>query len=314
MKILFMGTPTFAAPSLTKLVESRYNVVAVFSQPDRPVGRSHTLTPPPVKQVALKHHLPVYSPQKIRTDEIRETITQLGPDIIVVVAFGKILPPWMIEIPRYGALNVHASLLPGYRGAAPIQWAVANGETLTGVTTIQMDAGLDTGDILLQREVAISPEDNAQTLHDKLSGLGADLLMESLDGIREGSLHPREQDHSRSTLAPMLKKEDGKLDWGWPANRIHNYVRGLNPWPGTFTTFRGGYLRIWKTEMSREAREVNLKFPPGTLIHRPHSALQVQTGEGAHLVLLEVQPAGHRHMSGIDFLNGFRITAGERLI
>ncbi|MBZ5536190.1 MAG: methionyl-tRNA formyltransferase [Acidobacteriia bacterium] len=314
MKILFMGTPAFAIPSLARLIESSDDVVGVFSQPDRPVGRSHTLTSPPVKQFALTHHLPVYSPQKIRTEEIRETIAQLALDAIVVVAYGKILPPWMLEMPRYGAINVHASLLPQYRGAAPIQWAVANGETLTGVTTIQMDAGLDTGDILLQREVAISPEENAQTLHDKLSGLGADLLMKSLEGIREGSLEPREQDHSRATLAPMLKKADGKLDWGWPADRIHNLVRGLNPWPGTFSTFRGGYLRIWKTERSPEARDVDLNSPPGTLIPRPHSALQVRTGAGTLLGLLEVQPAGHRRMSGIDFLNGFRIAAGEHLI
>lgn len=314
MKILFMGTPTFAVPSLTKLVESRYNVVGVFSQPDRPAGRSHKLTPPPVKQLALMHHLPVYSPQNIRADEIRETIARNGPDVIVVVAYGKILPQWMLEIPRYGAINVHASLLPKYRGAAPIQWAVANGETVTGVTTVQMDSGLDTGDILLQRKVVISPEDNAQTLHDRLSGVGADLLMESLEGIRAGSLHPREQDSLGATLAPILKKEDGRLDWSWAADRIHNYVRGLNPWPGTFTTFRGGYLRVWKTEILPEARDADLKTPPGTLIHRPHSVLLVQTGGGAQLGLLEVQPAGHRHMSGIDFLNGFRITAGEGLI
>jgi methionyl-tRNA formyltransferase len=314
MNILFMGTPTFAVPSLARLIESSDNVVGVFSQPDRPVGRSHILTQPPVKQFALMHHLPVYSPLKIRTEEIRETIARLAPDAIVVVAYGRILPSWMLEMPRYGAINVHASLLPKYRGAAPIQRAVANGETLTGVTTIQMDAGLDTGDILLQREVAISPEDNAQTMHNKLSELGADLLMESLEGVRQGSLDPREQDHSRATLAPMLKKEDGKVDWGWPTDRIHNLVRGLNPWPGTFTTFRGGYLRVWKTEISPEAGDVDLNSPPGTLIHRPHSALHVRTGAGPHLGLLEVQPAGHRRMSGIDFLNGFRIKAGERLV
>lgn len=217
-------------------------------------------------------------------------------------------------MPRYGAINVHASLLPKYRGAAPIQWAVANGESHTGVTTLQMDAGLDTGNILLQRAVAILPEDNAQTLHDKLAGLGAELLMESLEGIEEGSLHPRTQDDSQATLAPILKKEDGKLDWGWPANRIHNCVRGLNPWPGTFTTFRGGYLRVWRTGKPTEAGDMETESPPGTLIHRPHSALQVRTGGGACLSLLEVQPAGHRRMEGIDFLNGFRITPGEQLV
>ncbi|MGB7623752.1 MAG: methionyl-tRNA formyltransferase [Terriglobia bacterium] len=316
MKILFMGTPAFAVASLARLLEAGHNVAGVFSQPDRPVGRSQTPMSPPVKQFALQHHLPVHSPEKIRTEEMREMIGQLSPDAIVVVAYGKILPAWMLEKPPYGAINLHASLLPRYRGAAPIQWAVANGETTTGVTTIQMDAGLDTGDILLQREFAIAPEDNAQTLHAHLSELGAELLVESLSGILEGSILPRKQDDSMATLAPILKKEDGRIDWNWPAKKIHNRVRGLNPWPGTFTTFRGKRLKVWKTEtVGTQGNEVGFAraVAAGTLILLPHSPPQVLTREGDFLTLLEVQPEGHRRMSGVDFLNGLRIRSGERV-
>jgi methionyl-tRNA formyltransferase len=316
MKILFMGTPAFAVASLARLLEAGHTVVGVFSQPDRPVGRSQTPTSPPVKQFALQHHLPVHSPEKIRTEEMREMIERISPDAIVVVAYGKILPAWMLEKPSYGAINLHASLLPRYRGAAPIQWAVANGEIRTGVTTIQMDAGLDTGDILLQRDFAIAPEDNAQTLHAHLSKLGAELLVESLAGILEGSILPRKQDDSIATWAPILKKEDGRIDWNWPAKKIHNHVRGLNPWPGTFTTFRGKRLKVWKTEtVGAQENEVGFAraVAAGTLILTPHSPPQVLTREGDFLTLLEVQPEGHRRMSGVDFLNGLRINSGERV-
>jgi methionyl-tRNA formyltransferase len=316
MKILFMGTPAFAVPSLTRLVESGHHVIGVFSQPDRPVGRSQTLTSSPVKQFALQHRLSVYSPEKIRAGGTRETMAQLNPDAIVVVAYGKILPSWMLEMPRHGAINVHASLLPQYRGAAPIQWAVANGETRTGVTTIQMDAGLDTGNILLQREVAITPEDNSQTLHDQLSHLGAELVLESLASIVSGSIQPRKQDDSLATLAPILKREDGRLDWNWPAIQVHNRVRGLNPWPGTFTTFRAKRLKVWKTEKPIEREKLadwSPDMPAGTLIQIPHSPPLVLTGGGTGLTLLEVQPEGHRRMTGIDFLNGLRVQFGEKL-
>lgn len=309
-----MGTPEFAVPSLKKIIDASHQVVGVFTQPDRPVGRSQKPVAPPVKQLALKYALSVYSPQKITTDEVRQIVSHLNPEVIVVVAYGKILPPWMLELPRFGAINVHASRLPQYRGAAPIQWALAHGETVTGVTTMKMDAGLDTGDILLQHELSISPDDTAQSLHDRLSHLGAELLIETLTALDQGSLRPQKQDDSKATFAPILKKDDGRLDWAWPALKIHNYVRGMNPWPGTYTKFRGKLLRIWKTAISELPKEDEVdssSMAPGTLIQRAHSVLLVKAGDGKALRLLDVQLEGHRRMSGIDFINGFRISSGE---
>lgn len=320
MRILFMGTPEFAVPSLKRIHEAGNSIVGVFTQPDRPVGRTQEPIASPVKQWAKHHEVPVFSPEKIRTDEVRQQIVETQPEIIVVVAFGRILPSWILEIPHYGAVNVHASLLPRYRGAAPIQWAVANGEEITGVTTMQMDAGLDTGDILLQREMAIAPDDNAQTMHDKLSALGAGLLLDTLAGLQAGTIQPREQDDLLATEAPLLTKEDGRLDWSWDVWKIHHRVRGLNPWPGTFTRFRGKTLRIRQTSVlgSDALREKGIskrsgEDAPGTFMVQPPSNLFVWAGDGNLLRLIEVQLEGHRRMSGQAFCNGFRISAGERL-
>jgi methionyl-tRNA formyltransferase len=316
MRILFMGTPEFAVPSLSRLIGTAHHVIGVFTQPDRPVGRSHRSVPPPVKQCAAKNHLPVFSPETLKSQEVKDLVAGLEAALIVVVAYGKILPPWLLEVPPHGAINVHASLLPKYRGAAPIQWAVANGETRTGITTMQMDAGLDTGDILLQREVNISAEDTAQTLHDHLSQVGAEVLIETLAEMESGTLHPKKQDSTLATMAPILKKEDGRIDWNWPAARIHNRVRGLNPWPGTFTTFRGESLRIWKTALGPldpADHDKRIRIVPGKLDLSERATLCVYTGDGLKLRLLEVQPEGHRRMSGIDFMNGFRISEGEKL-
>jgi methionyl-tRNA formyltransferase len=316
MKILFMGTPEFAVPCLQNLAHSSHHVVGVFTQPDRPVGRSQKPVAPPVKQLALNYHLPVHSPEKIKTDEVRGLISQMAPELIVVVAYGRILPAWMLDLPPQGAINVHASLLPKYRGAAPIQWSIAHGEIMTGITTMKMDAGMDTGDILLQREVPILPEDNALTMHDKLMVVGADLLLETIKQLEAGRLKPAKQDDSGATLAPLLKKEDGRLDWRWPAAKIHNYVRGLNPWPGTYTLFRGKRLRIWKTEVlesSPSLGETPLATPPGTIIPMSPAYLSVKAGDGKFLTIHEAQPEGHRHMTGTDLINGFRIKDGEIL-
>lgn len=316
MKILFMGTPEFAVPFLSKLIETSHTVVGVFTQPDRPVGRSQQIMAPPVKQLALKHHLPVFSPEKIRSEEVQHLVLQMEPEVIVVVAYGKILPGWMLEMPRYGAVNVHASLLPKYRGAAPIQWAVANGEQVTGVTTMKMDAGLDTGDILLQQEIPIRPEDTSQSLHDTLSIVGADLLLKTLTAMDKGTIHPQKQDHSQATVAPILKKEDGKLDWSGTAETIHNHVRAFNPWPGTFTRFRGKRLRIWRAALSTDEvipQAIESILSPGTLFSLPQVPLGVRAGDGKGLALMEVQLEGHRRMSGEDFAHGFRIKPSEAL-
>lgn len=317
MRTLFMGTPDFAVPSLKKLIRESVEMVGVFTQPDRPVGRSQHPVAPPVKRLALENRLPVFSPEKIKNEETRRLVQDLQPEVIVVVAYGKILPPWMLTIPRHGAINAHASLLPKYRGAAPIQWAIASGETVTGMTIMQMDAGLDTGDILLQREIPITPADTAQSLHDRLSLLAADLIWNTLNEMKAARLHPRKQDDAFATLAPILKKDDGRIDWNWPAEKIHNHVRGFNPWPGTSTSFRGKLLRVWKTEIApakpTEVTQASTELP-GTLSSCDAHPLAVCTGAGNRLELLEVQLEGHRRMSGNDFHNGFRIHPGERLV
>ncbi len=312
-----MGTPEFAAPSLSKLIQSDHLIVGAVTQPDRPVGRHHLPLAPPVKALALKHRIPVHSPEKIRNEEVWALIRGLHPDVIVVVAYGKILPPEILSIPPQGAINAHASLLPQYRGAAPIQWAIANGETKTGVTIMRMDQGLDTGDILSQREIPISPEDTAQTIQETLAELSGELLLETLESIRNHNLSPRKQDDSKASLAPMLKKEDGRVNWGWPSATIHNRIRGFNPWPGTFTTFRGKHLRIWKAAIAGPGMSLQIAggpTKPGSLFLQGHSAPAVRTGDEKYLQLLEVQVEGHRRMTGRDFQNGFRIKVSEELV
>jgi methionyl-tRNA formyltransferase len=301
-----MGTPEFAVPSLQRLA-SEHDIAQVFTQPDRPSGRGQKLAAPPVKQAAVALGLPVHQPLKIRTPEVLDLLRAIAADAIVVVGYGKIIPQNIIDLPRLGVINLHASLLPKYRGAAPINWAIVRGETHTGVTTMKIDAGLDTGDILLKEEIAIDPDDDSVSLGGKLAQIGAPLLARTLDGLDRGEIAAVPQDHSQHTLAPILRKEDGRADWSLSADELRNRVRGLQPWPGVYTTFREATLKIEKAAAENVAHQEQ----PGTLIIDGHR-LFVACGSG-RLELLEVRPEGKRPMPAADFLNGARVQPGERL-
>jgi methionyl-tRNA formyltransferase len=307
LNLVFCGTPRFAVPSLEKLVEEGFPVCLVVTQPDRPKGRGMEPAASPVKQSALALGLPVVQPDKIRANiEFRAPLTAIDPDAIVVVGYGRIIPPWMIDLPPFGNINLHASLLPKYRGAAPIQWAIAKGETVTGVTTMRIDAGLDTGDILLQKEVPIAPDDTAETLAPRLAAIGADLLVETLWGLQARTIPPRPQDHSKATLAPILEKEDGRIDFHLTAGEIINRLRGFQPWPGAFTSFRGKNLSVWAAKpASRSLPERELLAESGHLF--------VGCGRGTALELLEVQPEGKRRMPAHDFVHGYQPRGAEKL-
>ena len=304
MRLVFMGTPEFAVPTLRLLHASGYQIAGVFTQPDKPVGRSQQVTAPPVKQAALELGLPVHQPAKIRPPEVFELLKSLAADAIVIVGYGKIVPQHIIDLPRHGCINLHASLLPKYRGAAPVNWAIVRGETVTGVTTMKIDAGLDTGDMLLRREIPIEPEDDAVTLGRKLAEIGARLMVETLRGLEDGTITPVAQDHTQATLAPILKKEDGLIDWSLPAREIANRVRGFVPWPGAYTRFRGGMMHVWKCGVwTAECGVAELRVQGHTLL--------AGCGDGA-VELLEVQLEGKRRMSAADFVNGARIQPGEK--
>jgi methionyl-tRNA formyltransferase len=304
MRVIFLGTPAFAVPTLEKILEAGHTVLTVISQPDRPKGRSQALSASPVKEAALAHGLPVFQPERIKRPEVVAQLAELRAEAMVVVGYGQIIPQSIIDLPRYGILNVHASLLPKYRGAAPIQWAIVNGETTTGVTIMRIDAGLDTGDMLLRAETAIGSEETAIDLGDRLAAMGASLLVATLARIE--TLVPRKQDASQASYAPILKKEDGLIDWTLPAAAIHNRVRGLLPWPGAFTTFRGHALHIWKTW----GRFPTGPGPPGRLV-RAGKSLQVICGDGSALELLELQLEGKKRISGEAFANGQRLQENE---
>jgi methionyl-tRNA formyltransferase len=308
MKLVFCGTPMFAVPCLEALVRERFDVQLVVSQPDRPKGRGLELAPTPVKQVALTHGIPVTQPEKIKNaPEFRAQLEQIRPDAIIVVAYGRIIPQWMIDLPPLGNINVHASLLPKYRGAAPIQWAIAKGETVTGVTTMRIDAGLDTGAMLMKAEMPIPANDNAVTLSPRLAELGALLLIETLRALISGGVKPSPQDDAQATLAPLLTKEDGRIDFARTAQEIANRQRGFQPWPGAFTTFRG---KLFTVHAARPG--IGLKLSPGELLANEDS-LYVGAGQGTSLELLEAQLEGKKRMSARDFANGYRPVAGERL-
>jgi methionyl-tRNA formyltransferase len=310
MHLIFCGTPQFAVPTLEKLVEENFNVQLVMTNPDEPSGRGYELKSPPVKQTALRLGLPLFQPAKIKEAAAQEFLTRLRPDAIVVVAYGHIIPQWMIDLPRLGCINLHASLLPKYRGAAPISWAIIRGESVTGNTTMQIGAGLDTGDLLLQSKEPVRDEDTTETLYARLSESGAGLIVETLRGLENGSIARRPQDPAQATLAPILRKEDGLLDWTLTAREVWYRVRGLRPWPGAFTTFRGKQLHIWMAALPAAPFAGNQ--PPGTLIvDRPR--LLVVCGGKAWLELTEVQMEGRRRIPARDFLNGVRFTPGERL-
>ena len=309
MKLIFCGTPQFAVPTLEHLLRAGYEVPLVVTQPDRPKGRGGELAAPPVKQAAEKHGLRILQPDKIKNNqEFRAELEKVGPKAIVVVGYGRIIPQWMIDLPELGNLNVHASLLPKYRGAAPIQWAIANGETVTGVTTMRIDAGLDTGDILLQATMPVRASDTAGTLGPQLAELGAALLVETLQRLVAGKLAPTPQDHAQASLAPILKKEDGQIDWKRPALVTFNRWRGFQPWPGAYTSFRQKNLVL--TEM-RPVHEAS-KLAPGE-IGVADKKMLVGCGDASAVEVLELQPGGKKKMAAADFVNGYRPTPGERL-
>ncbi|MGI6119563.1 MAG: methionyl-tRNA formyltransferase [Desulfosporosinus sp.] len=336
MRIVYMGTPDFAVPSLRALVKHGYDVVGVFTQPDRPAGRGKKLKPSPVKVVAEELGLAVFQPPKIKTPEAIQQLRALAPDLIIVVAYGQILSKEILQLPTKGCINVHASLLPSYRGAAPIHWAIMKGENRTGVTTMLMDEGLDTGDILLKREVAISNETTTGELHDQLAVLGGELLIDTLYELEMGWLIATPQT-GESNYAPLLKREHECINWTRKAAELHNQIRGLNPWPGAFTSFRGENLKIWRSTLWPQTEEYlntgdqNSQSPiidqePGTLNYEPavkstakpgqiiqvlEKGLLVQTGDGV-LLILEVQPAGKRAMPARDFFNGRHGQVGEK--
>ncbi len=307
LSVVFCGTPRFAVPTLEKLVEVGFRVPLVVTQPDRPKGRGLELVASPVKQSALHLNLPLTQPEKIKTnDDLRAQLTNLKPDAIIVVGYGRIIPQWMLDLPRLGNINLHASLLPKYRGAAPIQWAIARGERVTGVTTMRIDAGLDTGDILQQRELEIRTEDTAETIAPRLAAIGAELMVETLRGMEAGSIHPHPQDHSQASLAPILKKEDGLMDFSCTAAEIFNRIRGFQPWPGVYTKFRGKNLQVWKATPAEEPVVAGELRVSG-------DRLLIGCAKTTSLELVELQLEGKRRTLARDFLHGYRIQTGEKL-
>ena len=308
MNLVFLGTPTFAVPTLEAVVAHGYRVVAVYTQPDRPKGRGGQPAASPVKETALRLGLDVFQPERIRRPESIDALRALHPDGMVVVGYGQIIPQAIIDIALLGIINVHASLLPQYRGAAPIQWAIANGETRTGVTTMQIDAGLDTGAMLLKWATDIGPEENALELGERLAHAGAELLVQTLRGLAGGTLKAEAQDNDQATLAPILKKEDGRVDWSWPATKIFNRTRGLLPWPGSYSSFRGQLFHIWKARVAEEAASRNRGA-----VWTEKKRLLVQCGSGTVLELLEVQVEGRKRMPASAFMNGQHLDENETL-
>jgi methionyl-tRNA formyltransferase len=302
-----MGSSTFALPTLNQLFEKGCSITAVITQPDKPSGRGQTLQGPPVKKRAHELHLSVYQPKSLKTSEAHELFGSLAPEMIVVVAYGKILPAWLLQLPRYGCINLHGSLLPKYRGAAPVHWAIANGEEKTGVCSMLLEEGLDTGPVYLREDATIGPEETAPQLYERLAGIGAPLMVATVEGIVNGALKPKPQDDSQSTFAPILKKEHGFIDWRMPAKVIHNRVRAFNPWPGAVTKFRGSACKILKTSVAPG----NDDRDPGTIVISKGS-LAVVCGDGALLEVLSIQPENRKPVPGADFANGAHIQPDEK--
>ena len=305
LRSIFLGTPQFAVPTLEAMVAAGHEVLAVYTQPDRPKGRGQSLAMSAVKVSALRLGLPVIQPERIRNPESVQELEQFAPDIMVIVGYGQLIPQNIIDIPRFGIINVHGSLLPQYRGAAPIQWALANGQSVTGITTMRINAGLDTGNMLLKAETPIDPDENAVDLGERLSHLGAKLLIETL---QNPGLSGTPQDDKLATHAPILSKQDGAIDWSWPATLIHNRTRGFYPWPGTSTQFRDQTLRLCKSQVSEESTTAD----PGRILSSK-GPLRVACGHNSILELIEVQQEGRKRVSGIDFRNGLRIVENEIL-
>ena len=310
MNLIFCGTPQFAVPTLERLIEDKHEIKLVMTNPDEPSGRGYATKPSPVKQAAVRASLEVFQPAKLKDESTVTFLSRFQPDCIVVVAYGHIIPRWMIDLPKLGCINLHASLLPKFRGAAPIQWAIARGESVTGATTMKIDEGLDTGDILLKQEVPIGSSDTTETLSERLSGVGAELMAETLGKLGRGEIQPQPQDHSQATLAPMLKKEDGRIAWTLSAEGIGWRVRGLRPWPGAYTSFRAKNLHIWSAAPAGD--HAGAEHQPGALLPE-RGRLRVVCGQGTLLELLELQLEGRKRLAVRDFLNGMRPAAGEKL-
>jgi len=307
LRLLFCGTPQFAVPTLQHLLaRPDFEISAVITQPDRPRGRGQALSYSPVKQTALAANILIFQPEKIRAPESEQFLRGANPDAIVIIAYGQIIPARLLTIPRLGWINSHASLLPKYRGAAPIQWAAANGESVTGVTTMRIDAGMDTGDILLQREIPVGPDETTPQLAARLAELSAPLMAETLRALRDGTLTSTPQDHSQATLAPVLKKEYGRIDWSLPAHSIYNRMRAFTPWPGAYTSFRGTTCQILGQPVSRSIETAS----PGAL-HSLDGEFFVSCGQKTLLRLSRVKPEGRKEVSAQEFANGVRLQSGE---
>ena len=315
MRLVFCGTPDFAVPTLRAVLAAGHVVELVLTQPDRASGRRLEVQIPPVKQVALEHGIPVMQPEKIKSNaELRERLEGLAPDAILVVAYGRIIPQWMLDLPRLGNINLHGSLLPKYRGAAPVQWAVANGETVTGVTTMRLDAGLDTGPMLLARAIPIGAEQGAAEVFDVLAAVGAELVVETLRGLEEGALEAVAQDHARASLAPILTREDGRMDFSRSATEIHNRWRGFYPWPGAHTIFRGRKLILHAVRpMALEFMVTSLESTGAGEVLVSEGTLNVVCGAMTALRLEELQVEGKKRMSAAEFIRGYQLKSGERL-
>ena len=307
-RIVFFGTPSFALPSLETLTRGSDEVVAVVTQPDREKGRGRKVIASPVKEVALQKGLSVLQPEKVKEVSFQEKLRGLGADLFVVAAYGQILPKTLLMLPKYGAMNIHASLLPKYRGSAPVAWAILNGEKKTGITTMLMDEGMDTGDILLQSEIPIHEDETTETLHHRLASLGAQVLSETLEKMKRGEIHPMPQDHSQATYAPMLKKEDGQIDWTKGAEEIDRQVRAFHPWPGAYTEWQGQMLKIYQGEV----RKGKATGKAGTVLWVGTDLIEIETGKDSYL-LKEVQLEGKRRMSVRDFLSGHAVSVGTVL-
>lgn len=309
MRVIFMGTPDFSVPVLQGLIDStEHEVTAVVTQPDKARGRSGKLIFTPVKELAVAHGIPVYTPWRVKDPEFIKILREIPCDVIVVVAFGQLLSKEILDFPKYGCINVHASLLPRWRGAAPMQWAILAGDKKTGLTTMQMDEGVDTGDMLLKTEVDIDPQETGGSLHDKLASLGSALLLRTLSAVLDGTINPMKQDDSQSTYAAMLKRDTGRLDLTWDAVKLDRYIRGLNSWPSAFTGYQGKTLKIWKAEvLDTETGET-----PGTVVGTAKDSFTVQTGRGC-LKILEVQLEGKKRMDAGSFLRGSHMEKGVKL-
>ena len=306
MKIIFMGTPDFAAASLEALIDSRHEIQAVVTQPDKPKGRKGELTPSPVKVIAKREGIKVYQPPKVRDEEFVDTLRAYNPDVMVVVAFGQIIPLSILKMPKYGCVNIHGSLLPKYRGAAPIQWAVLDGEKETGITTILMDEGIDTGDILLKKTIKIDADETSGSLFDKLKALGAETILETLDELEKGSITPTKQGESPTAYAKMLTKAMGLIDFTRSAKELDCFVRGMDPWPSAYTLLAGKTLKLWKV------RAVEKSGKAGSVIEIGKESFTIACGEGA-IEVLEVQLEGKKRMSAGDFLKGSTLNKGQEL-